>query len=84
MLKNILNLAGVGEVGKDTQRKIVGASGGCNASFCAADGSCPTGSTCINGICECDDTGGTPGGGGCNEPIRICQPGETGCGCVYP
>ncbi|SFW76744.1 hypothetical protein SAMN02927921_04151 [Sinomicrobium oceani] len=82
MLKNISNLKGIRELGQEDQRKIVGAAGGCNASFCDAEGNCPTGSTCNNGICECDSSGG-PGGPGCNEPIRICQPEETGCGCVY-
>ncbi|MCW3159811.1 bacteriocin-like protein [Chryseobacterium oryctis] len=75
---------------KLTRKELVNISGGDTAyAFCDESGVCPptfpsSASTyCSNGICYRVTSGGGSGGGGCNEPQRLCQPWETGCGCVY-
>ncbi|WP_288460106.1 hypothetical protein [uncultured Chryseobacterium sp.] len=55
-------------------------------AVCDMDGNCPptVGSYyCNDDICYRVTGGGGGGGGWCNEPIRLCQEWETGCGCVY-
>lgn len=54
-------------------------------ALCDMDGNCPptTGSYyCSGGTCY-KVSGGGGGNPGCNEPTRLCQEWETGCGCVY-
>ncbi|WP_083190152.1 hypothetical protein [Chryseobacterium artocarpi] len=73
--------------------QLVLISGGDTAYAVCLDGYCPptfgsyycSGDTCYRST----GGGGNPGGGGpggggtpCHEPIRFCQEGETGCGCV--
>ncbi|WP_265427910.1 bacteriocin-like protein [Chryseobacterium sp. YIM B08800] len=76
---------------KLTRKDLQLISGGDQSyAVCDENGTCPppfpsgAGSYyCSNGICYRVNNGGGSSGGGCHEPIRLCQPGETGCGCVY-
>ncbi|SHG40385.1 bacteriocin-like protein [Chryseobacterium vrystaatense] len=72
---------------KLTRKQLGFISGGDVAyALCDMDGNCPPtfGSYyCSGGTCYRSTGGGGNPGGGCNEPQRICQEWETGCGCVY-
>jgi len=46
-MKNLENLKGAKTLGKKEQQSVKGGKRQCNA-----DGTCPTGWTCINGACE--------------------------------
>lgn len=71
---------------KLTRKQLGFISGGDTAyAICDMDGNCPptVGSYyCSNGTCYRSEGGGNPGGG-CQEPQRLCEPWDTGCGCVY-
>jgi len=79
MKKQILQVKGAVVLTKKEQQRINGSG---PIALCDEFGNCPQGSTCIGDVCYTDG-GGNPGGGGCNEPQRICTFPETGCGCVY-
>lgn len=66
-----------------TKKEQVHINGSGPIALCDMYGNCPSGSTCIGGICYTNGGGGNPPGGGCNEPKRICIFPETGCGCVF-
>ncbi|AZA51346.1 hypothetical protein EG346_12450 [Chryseobacterium carnipullorum] len=72
---------------KLTRKQLELISGGDTAyAICDADGYCPPtiGSYyCSGGMCYRSSEGGGNPGGSCTEPKRLCQPWETGCGCVY-
>ncbi|WP_430411144.1 hypothetical protein [Kordia sp.] len=80
MKRKILKVQGAIELTKKEQTHINGAG---PIALCDMYGNCPPGSTCIGDVCYTNDDGGGNPGGGCNEPKRVCQPWETGCGCVY-
>lgn len=81
MKKQILKVKGAAILTKKEQTRISGARA---IGFCTEGSPCPPGSSCIGDICFTNGNDGNPvGGGGCIEPIRICEFPETGCGCIY-
>ncbi|PTX60614.1 hypothetical protein C8N46_106260 [Kordia periserrulae] len=80
MKKQILQVKGAVKLTKKEQQFI---NGGNPVGVCDGNGSCPPGYVCIGYLCYADDGGNPNPGGGCNEPTRICELPETGCGCVY-
>lgn len=73
---------------KLTRRDLVLISGGDTAYAFCLDGVCPPAGPgydtyCSGDVCYKRFTGGGGPGGGCNEPTRLCQSWEIGCGCVY-
>ncbi|NIF04388.1 hypothetical protein F3J23_02945 [Chryseobacterium sp. Tr-659] len=69
------------------RNQLVLIAGGDTAyALCDSNGYCPPTAGnyyCSNGTCYRSNGGGPGGGGPCNEPQRLCQEWEVGCGCVY-